>query len=101
MRGGCRLRRSTVSCRSESDRGRGSTHNAHALLCHNPGLEPAARTAHLEISTMTTVSRRLVMAALVLGWAQAVSAQTANEIIEKHLAAMGGRAALGKLTSRT
>ncbi len=28
------------------------------------------------------------------------SAQTADQIVEKHLAAMGGRAALGKLTSR-
>ena len=50
---------------------------------------------------MTTVARRLVTAALLLGCAQAASAQTANEIIEKHLAALGGRAALGKLTSRT
>jgi hypothetical protein len=50
---------------------------------------------------MTTVARRLVMAALLLGCAQVAFAQTANEIIEKHLAAIGGRAALGKLTSRT
>jgi hypothetical protein len=37
---------------------------------------------------------------LVFGSARAVAAQTVDEIIEKHLAASGGRAALGKLTSR-
>ena len=50
---------------------------------------------------MRAVSRRLVMAVLVLGWGQTASAQTADEIIEKHLTAIGGRAALGKLTSRS
>jgi hypothetical protein len=50
---------------------------------------------------MKTGSRRLVVAALALGWVQAASAQTADEIVEKHLAAIGGRAALGKLKSRT
>src|SRR5215208_3995107 len=50
---------------------------------------------------MKTVSRRLVAAALVLSWASVASAQTADDIIEKFLAAIGGRAALGKLTSRT
>jgi outer membrane lipoprotein-sorting protein len=49
---------------------------------------------------MNTVSRRLVIAVLFLGWAQGVSAQTADEVIEKYLAAIGGRAALGKLKSR-
>jgi outer membrane lipoprotein-sorting protein len=44
---------------------------------------------------------RLVMAAgLLLGSVHAAAAQTADEIVEKHLAALGGRAALGKLTSR-
>jgi len=37
--------------------------------------------------------------ALVL-WAVPSLAQTADEIIEKHLAAAGGRAVLSKLTSR-
>src|SRR5262245_22333408 len=37
---------------------------------------------------------------LLLGLGHAAAAQTADEIIEKHLAATGGRAALGKLTSR-
>jgi hypothetical protein len=31
---------------------------------------------------MKAVSRRLVMAVLVLGWAQTASAQTADEVIE-------------------
>src|SRR5450759_1785931 len=51
--------------------------------------------------TMKAVSRRLVMAVLVLSWGQTASAQTADEIIDKYLTAIGGRAALGKLTSRT
>lgn len=50
---------------------------------------------------MKTVSRRLVMAVLLLGWVQAAAAQTADDIVEKHLTAIGGRAALGKLTSRS
>lgn len=33
-------------------------------------------------------------------WATHAATQTADEVIEKHLAAMGGREALGKLTSR-
>jgi len=38
----------------------------------------------------------------MLVWcAQAASAQTADEIVEKHLTAIGGRAALGKLKSRS
>jgi hypothetical protein len=50
---------------------------------------------------MTTCSRCLIIAGLLLGWVHAASAQTVDEVIEKHLAALGGRAALGKLTSRT
>jgi hypothetical protein len=38
--------------------------------------------------------------ALVLALAPCASAQTADEIVEKHLAAMGGRAALAKLTTQ-
>ena len=49
---------------------------------------------------MKTLSR-LLLAALVLGWTQAAAAQTADEIVEKYLTAIGGRAALAKLTSRT
>ena len=50
---------------------------------------------------MTAASRRLMIAMLILGVAQAAHAQTADEVIEKFLAATGGRAALGKLKSRT
>jgi hypothetical protein len=43
-----------------------------------------------------------VLAALAILHSTSGSAavQTADEIVEKHLAALGGRAALGKLTSR-
>src|SRR6185295_12160740 len=50
---------------------------------------------------MMAVSRRLAIAILVLGWTGLAHAQTADEIVEKHLAAIGGRAALAKLKSRT
>lgn len=50
---------------------------------------------------MKPVSRRLVMAALILSCGQTASAQTADDVIDKYLAAIGGRAALGKLTSRS
>jgi outer membrane lipoprotein-sorting protein len=43
----------------------------------------------------------LAMSALVVFWSVPCLAQTADEIIEKHLAASGGRAVLSKLTSRT
>lgn len=51
--------------------------------------------------TMKAVLNGLVLAALVLTSARSASAQTADEIVEKYLTAMGGRAALGKLTSRS
>lgn len=44
---------------------------------------------------------RLATVGLLLCFAHTAAAQTADEIIEKHLAAIGGRAALGKLTSRS
>ncbi len=49
---------------------------------------------------MRTVSR-LVMAMWVLSCGLTASAQTADEIVDKSLTAIGGRAALGKLTSRS
>jgi outer membrane lipoprotein-sorting protein len=49
---------------------------------------------------MRTLMRLAMAGSLVLGAAQAATAQTADEIVEKHIAAIGGRAALGKLTSR-
>ena len=50
---------------------------------------------------MKIVARRLFVAAMILGCARLASAQTADEVIEKYLAALGGRAALAKLTSRS
>jgi hypothetical protein len=50
---------------------------------------------------MSAVTRKLILAILVLAWSQLASAQTADEVIEKHLAAIGGRAALAKLKSRS
>jgi outer membrane lipoprotein-sorting protein len=49
---------------------------------------------------MTKFVTLVATMALLLGCVQGAAAQTADEIIEKHLAAIGGRAALGKLTSR-
>src|SRR5262249_10127089 len=46
-------------------------------------------------------SRRLFLLALFLGCVQIATAQTADEIIEKHLAALGGRTALNNLKSRS
>jgi outer membrane lipoprotein-sorting protein len=46
-------------------------------------------------------SRRLVLLALFLGCVQFAAAQTADEVIEKHLAALGGRAALNNIKSRS
>jgi len=46
-------------------------------------------------------SRRLLLLAVFLGCVQVAAAQTADEIIEKHLAALGGRAALNNLKSRS
>ena len=42
----------------------------------------------------------VVAFAVVMAWAPGALAQTADELVEKHLAAMGGRAALSKLTSQ-
>jgi outer membrane lipoprotein-sorting protein len=50
---------------------------------------------------MRFTSKGWLLAAAVLSFAPAASAQTADEIVEKSLAAIGGRAALGKLTSRS
>ncbi|MFM8535176.1 MAG: hypothetical protein ACKOEC_16560 [Acidimicrobiia bacterium] len=49
---------------------------------------------------MQTPILRLATALVVLLWAQSTAAQTADEVIEKSIAAMGGRAALEKVQSR-
>ena len=49
---------------------------------------------------MRAVITRLIVAVLVLGWSSLAAAQTVDEIVEKHLTAIGGRAALAKLESR-
>lgn len=49
---------------------------------------------------MRGVARSLVLVACGLLWAAHAQAQTADEMIEKYLTAMGGRAALAKLTSQ-
>ncbi len=49
------------------------------------------------------MNRALVSAAaavIALTWASSVRAQTADEVVEKHLAAVGGRATLSKLTTQ-
>lgn len=50
---------------------------------------------------MSAVTKRLMIAMLVLSWAPLASAQTVDEVIEKHLTAIGGRAALAKVKSRS
>jgi hypothetical protein len=49
---------------------------------------------------MKGASRWSVLMAFGVLWAAQAHAQTADEVVEKHLAAMGGRSALAKLTSR-
>lgn len=50
---------------------------------------------------MSAAARRAVIAVIILGWANLASAQTVDDVIEKHLAAIGGRAALAKVKSRS
>src|SRR5262245_33834694 len=50
---------------------------------------------------MKAVTTPFLIAALILTCGRIASAQTADEVVEKYLAAIGGRAALGKLTSRS
>jgi len=50
---------------------------------------------------MRSVTKRLMVASLLAIWADAASAQTANDIVERALTAIGGRAALAKIKSRS
>src|SRR5882757_6966822 len=50
---------------------------------------------------MRAVSRRLALASLFLIWAHAGLAQTADDVIERSVTALGGRAAFGKVTSQS
>src|SRR5262245_10723101 len=50
---------------------------------------------------MRTIWRLAISVGFLVGIVQFASAQTADEIIEKHLTAIGGRAALEKLKSRS
>jgi len=50
---------------------------------------------------MRSRSKRLALASMFLLWAQVSRAQTADEVIEKCLTALGGRAAFAKLTSQS
>ncbi len=49
---------------------------------------------------MRTLIQRLSLVVVAVAWAQVSSAQTADEVIEKSIAAMGGRAAMEKIKSR-
>ena len=49
---------------------------------------------------MRAVSRRLALALWFVAWAHVAWTQTADEVVNRSLAALGGRAALGKLKSR-
>jgi len=54
-----------------------------------------------ELANMTKNLGRVAVAALLMLRSAQGLAQTPDDVIEKHLAASGGRAALGTLTSRT
>ena len=49
---------------------------------------------------MRIMSRGLAAALLIVVWSHAASAQTVDEVINKCVAALGGRAALMKIKSR-
>src|SRR6185503_4891593 len=50
---------------------------------------------------MKAMTTPLLVAALFLTCGRSAAAQTADDVVEKYLAAIGGRAALGKVTSRS
>lgn len=50
---------------------------------------------------MKAISRAVAVALLLVGWTPVVWAQTADEVVEKCLTAIGGRAAFEKLKSRS
>ena len=63
---------------------------------YTQGLTYASRSTNMRFSCT-----RILLAISILSLAHSVSAQTVDEVVEKSLAAQGGRAALGKLTSRS
>jgi outer membrane lipoprotein-sorting protein len=66
-------------------------------------LTPPARVAKPHQPLEAEMNRALVSlaaAVVVLTWTSAARAQTADEIVEKHLAAIGGRAALSKIATQ-
>ena len=50
---------------------------------------------------MRVISKRLALALFLVGWAHVAWTQTADEVVDRSLTAIGGRAALGKLKSRS
>jgi Protein of unknown function (DUF3224) len=65
-----------------------------------PGGIPVDRK-RWEKRKMRAVTRRFLMATLILICGRIAAAQTAEDLVGKHLAALGGRAALAKVTSRS
>ena len=49
---------------------------------------------------MKALFRALISASMIVLWANSALAQTADDIIEKYLAATGGRAAISAVKSR-
>jgi hypothetical protein len=49
---------------------------------------------------MRNLIQRFAVVVVILAWAQVSSAQTADDVIEKSIAAMGGRAAMEKIKTR-
>lgn len=75
----------------------GVVSNPSMLGAHSPSGKIRKRNGE---RPMRVVARRLALALLLLGSAQVAGAQTADEVVDKCLTAMGGRPAFAKLRSR-